>query len=90
MEAIFDYIAEKLKAPDIALHQYNRIADAILTLNVCPERHALFASQPEHDMGCRPLTVDNYSAIYVVTDDAVTVLRVLYSASDIAARLRSE
>jgi len=32
--------------------------------------------------------VDNYSAVYVVGEAEVTVLRVLYSSSDISARLR--
>ena len=58
-----------------------------MSLNFFPERCKLFDSQPEHDMGLRQLLVDKYSVIYVVEDDAVTVLRVLYSASDICARL---
>lgn len=33
------------------------------------------------------LLVDNYSAVYVVGESEVIVLRVLYSSSDISARL---
>lgn len=88
MEAIYNYIADVLQAPDTALAQYNRIAEAIESLQAFPNRCKLFDSQPEHDMGLRQLIVDNYSAIYVVSENTVTVLRVLYSASDISARLQ--
>ena len=89
MEAIYDYIADELLNPDAAMGQYNRIADAIESLKVFPERCRLFDSKPEHDLGMRQIPVDNYTAIYVVQDDDVVVLRVLYSASDINARLRA-
>jgi toxin ParE1/3/4 len=38
MEEIYKYIAEQLQAPDVAMGQYNRIADAIETLDTFPER----------------------------------------------------
>lgn len=38
MEEIYDYIAIRLQAPENALGQYNRIADAIEKLDVFPER----------------------------------------------------
>lgn len=88
MDMIYDYIAHNLLAPDTAAKQYDRIADGIMSLNIFPGRCKLFDSQPEHDIGLRQLLVDNYSVIYVVENDAVTVLRVLYSASDICARLK--
>lgn len=87
MEAIYQYIAETLQAPDTAMKQYDRIADEIESLRIFPERYSLFASQPEHDLGLRQLLVDHYSAIYTVGEDCVTVLRVLYASSDIPARL---
>ena len=76
------------QAPDTAEKQYDRIADGIMSLNIFPERYKLFDSNPEHDMGLRQLLVDNYSVIYVVEGNTVTILRVLYSASDICARLK--
>lgn len=90
MEAIYQYIATELQVPATALRQYNRIADAVESLATAPKRCKLFDSQPEHDMGIRQKTVDNYAVIFVVDDaiDTVTVLRVLYSASDINTRLR--
>lgn len=88
MEAIYDYIADELLNPDAAMGQYNRIADAIESLKMFPERCRLFDSHPEHELGMRQIPVDNYTAIYVIQGDDVVVLRVLYSTSDINARLR--
>jgi toxin ParE1/3/4 len=88
MEAIYDYIASSLQSPDTAMGQYDRIAAAIESLGTFPERCKLFDSEPERSHGMRQLLVDNYSAVYVVGETEVTVLRVLYSSSDINARLR--
>lgn len=56
LEEIYHYIAEQLQAPEAAMEQYNRIADAIETLDMYPHR--------------------------------VIITNVLYSASDLAIRLR--
>lgn len=53
MEALHDYIADELLNPDAAMGQYNRIADAIESLKMFPERCRLFDSQPEHELGMR-------------------------------------
>jgi plasmid stabilization system protein ParE len=87
MEGIYIYIAEQLQAPENAMGQYNRIAEAIQKLNVFPERVRIMESEPEHTMGLRQLPIDNFSAFYVIEDDRVIVTRVLYSASDISKRL---
>jgi addiction module RelE/StbE family toxin len=87
MEEIYTYIAEQLQAPESAMGQYNRIAEAIQKLNVFPERVRIMESEPEHSMGLRQLPIDNFSAFYMVEDDKVIVTRVLYSASDIGKRL---
>lgn len=87
MEEIYTYIADQLQAPENAMGQYNRIAEAIEGLDVFPERVRVMESEPEHSMGLRQLPVDNFSAFYVIEDDKVIVTRVLYSASDISRRL---
>ena len=46
MESIYEYIAEELLAPNTAMGQYNRIADAIETLDQMPERIKLMESEP--------------------------------------------
>ena len=76
MEQIYSYIADRLLEPDTAMGQYNRIAEAIQSLNILPERCALVESEPER------------TVFYIVGEDAVSVARVLYSASDLVRRLR--
>ncbi|MCD7717507.1 MAG: type II toxin-antitoxin system RelE/ParE family toxin [Lachnospiraceae bacterium] len=88
MEQIYDYIAHTLLSPENALGQYNRIADAILTLAVLPERIKIMESEPEHSREIRRMSVDNYSVFFVIRGDTVIVINVLYSASNIQERLR--
>lgn len=90
MEDIYNYIAEELLAPENAMGQYNRIADAILSLDTFPEKFRLLESEPEKAKEIRRMVVDNYSVFYVIKEDRVIVTDVLYSASDIEARLRGE
>lgn len=88
MEAVYNYIADELLTPDTAMKQYDRIAEAIESLSTFPERCMLLESEPERSMGMRQLLIDHYSAFYIVGEADVTVLRVLYSASDFSAKLR--
>lgn len=88
MEEIYNYIAIQLQAPENAIGQYNRIAKAIEELNIFPEKARLMESEKERAIGLRQLVVDNYSVFYVVENERVIVMRVLYSASDISIRLK--
>ena len=88
MEEIYNYIAIQLQAPGNAIGQYNRIAKAIEELNMFPERVRLMESEKERAMGLRQLVVDNYSVFYVIENERVIVMRVLYSASDSVMRLK--
>lgn len=88
MEDIYNYIAIELLSPEIAMGQYNRIAAEILTLDTFPERFRIMESEPEMSMGLRRMLVDNYSVFYTVRGDNVIVTDVLYTASDIEARLK--
>lgn len=47
MEAIYRYITEAFHAPDTAADQYDRIADAALSLALFPERNRLVDFEPE-------------------------------------------
>lgn len=89
MEALYDYIATKLQAPENAMGQYNRIAEAILSLDEYPDRFGLFESEPEHSMRIHKMIVDNYLVCYVIDEKIriVTITDVLYGASDIHSRL---
>ena len=88
MEALYEYIAIKLQAPENAMGQYDRIADAILTLDSFPDRYGLFECEPEHSLGIRRMVVDNYLVCYVIDPEVVTVTDVLYGGSDVHKRLQ--
>ena len=90
MESIYNHIANTLLEPVTAAKQYNRIADAILTLEQMPERIRLMDSELERSKGLRSLLVDNYSVLFVIKPDSVHVARVLFSASDIRKKLSEE
>lgn len=87
MEQMYQYIADKLLAPKSAMGQYNRIAEAILTLDTMPERFQTVDIEWNGDAVLRRMPVDNYSVFYVIADDCVIVTNVLYSASDMERRL---
>ena len=88
MKDIYNYIAVDLLSPENAMGQYNRIADEIMTLDSFPERYRIMESEPEKKMELRRMLVDNYSVFYTICEDKVIVTDVLYTASDIEARLR--
>ena len=90
MEDIYEYIALQLQAPENAMGQYNRIAKAIEGLNTFPERVRVMDSEPERTISLRQLPVDNYSIFYIIKEERVIVVRVLYSAFDISKRLHGK
>ena len=89
MEEIYDYIADVLLAVENAMGQYNRIADAILTLESNPERCPFFEAEPERSWKMRRMVIDNYLVCYIVDQDKVTVTDVLYGASNVHVRLKA-
>ena len=58
-----------------------------VTLNTFPERFKIMDSEPEKRMELRRMLVDNYSVFYTIRDEMVIVTDVLYTASDIEARV---
>lgn len=88
MEQLYNHIAHVLMAPENAIGQYNRIADAILKLDVFPERFQVIESQQEPAKKLRRMVVDNYLVFYVIQKNKVIITNVLYSASDIENKLK--
>lgn len=90
MEEIYNYIAFTLLSPANAIAQYDRIAEAILGLNILPERFKVMNFTGKELENLRRMPVDNFSVFYVITDDSIIVTNVLYSASDISQRLQAD
>lgn len=88
LEQLYNHIAFSLLSPENAIEQYNRIAGAILKLDMFPDRFRIMDSEPEYSKGIREMLADNYSVFYVIQGEKVTVTDVLYSASDIDKRLK--
>lgn len=87
IKEIHRYIAEELLEPEYALQQYDHITAAILLLNDMPGRYPLVRFEPERSLGVHRMPVDHYSVFYVIGDDIVTIISVLYTASDVEKRL---
>lgn len=90
IEEIYNYIAFTLLSPANAIAQYDRIAEAILGLNILPERFKVMNFTGKELENLRRMPVDNFSVFYVITDDSIIVTNVLYSASDISQRLQAD
>lgn len=88
MGSLHHYIAYTLLSPENAMGQYNRIAEAILKLDIFPERFPIIDLGQEDLKEIRRMPVDNYSVFYVIQEDKVIVTNVLYGASDIGERLK--
>jgi len=90
MDCIYTYIADVLHEPIVAANQYDRIADAILTLEAMPDRIKIMSSEPAQSKGLRPLLVDNYTVLFMIESETVFIARVLYSSSDISTWIADE
>ena len=80
LEAIQEYITWKLRAPEAAQGQADRIEAAINDLSDFPMRHPVYPHEPWHSGGVRYRVVDHYLVFYH-TDEAlrrVIVLRIMY------------
>lgn len=89
MDEIYDYIRFTFRAPDTAAAQYDRIADEILSLEEMPLRFGIPQFEPCISAQLHRMLVDCYSVFYLIRGETVIVTDVLYSASDLAARLGS-
>ena len=93
--AIAYFIIEKKKT---APQPWQAIAQRFCSIPVCwcntcllyTSRFRIMDSEPEKRMELRRMFVDNYSVFYTICDERVIVTDVLYTASDIEARLRGE
>lgn len=88
MEQLYNHIAHIIMAPENAAGQFNRIADAILTLETFPERYPLIDAEPMHSKGIRSMPVDNFIVFYYIKGKRVIITDVLFGASDINKHLR--
>lgn len=86
---IFDYIAYELYSPGAAKKLFDKIAQAIESLDTFPKRFAVLDLGEEFSDEIRRITVKNYSVFYTVQEEekTVVVIGVFYSASDFKTKL---
>jgi toxin ParE1/3/4 len=70
--------ADKLQAPEAAMRQYNRIADAIESLDTFPQRVKLMETEEERKLGLREMPVDK--ADFSGIREGIFISRVLHKA----------
>lgn len=86
IENIYNYIANVLLNIDGAIKQYNKLSNSISSLNMFPERHRIINLYNGDDL--RRMIVDNYSIFYIIKEDKVIIVSVLYGSLNIDERLK--
>jgi addiction module RelE/StbE family toxin len=81
---IFSYIAEDLAAPQAATKFLEKIGRSIQALDTFPYAYPVYRSAEIHTepFEFRSLIVGSYLIFYYVTENTVTIARVVYSKRD--------
>lgn len=85
LETIYAYISDVLLSADTAKQQCGRILDKLNLLKTLPNRNRVLYLKG--NIPYRQMQIDNYTAFYSVSDDTVTIFRILYCASNLLERL---
>ena len=83
LTAIYDYINQKLQSPQVAMKLFNRLAKAIQSLEVFPERFAIVPEFLDLGLKVRRLVIKNYSIFYRLDNDVVTVIKILHHSNSL-------
>lgn len=87
MQRIYDGVLQLTQSPRIAMRQYDMIAEKIGELVLFPERTAKIVLDEGGEFALHRVIVGKYTVFYYVTDCEVIVTNVLYSSSDLVAKL---
>ena len=88
LRGIYEYIAYHFLEPGTAADLIRRIQDDILKLDENPERYKVYDEEPWKSQELRYFPVDNYEIFYVVKEDEVDIVRIMYGGMDISNQLR--
>lgn len=80
---IYDYIFYELKNPNAAKNIYNKIIDAVNSLDTFPLGNPIVENINNENIEIHRKLVANYSIFYTVKDDEVLVLTIAHSSCDI-------
>lgn len=82
---IFEYIALSLREPGIAKNLICRIKTKISKLSAAPQSYAIYPGEPWKSQGLRRVNSGKYAIFFIPKekDNAVYVIRIIYSGRDI-------
>jgi toxin ParE1/3/4 len=81
---IYEYISFSLLEPGTAKKMVRRILDALRSLTEMPGRFPIYPEEPWKSRGLRRINIGNYCGFYVVNENNVQVIRIMYGGRDIA------
>jgi toxin ParE1/3/4 len=84
---IYEYIAFSLLEPMIAKKLTNRLVKGLNSLEELPCRYPLYGEEPWKSKRLRRMNIGNYSGFYLVEENTVQVIRILYGGRDILSTL---
>ena len=83
---VITYIAVDLAAPQAATNLLEKIEQAVKSLEIFPYAHAVYqptgTQTPAMPFEFRALVVNSYLVFYYITENIVTIARVIYSRQD--------
>ena len=84
LDKIYQYISEKLDAPEAAMNLMNEIENKVMRLADMPYSCVAVDDELLKSKGYRKLIIKNFLALYVVFEDEklVKIMRVVYGASN--------
>ena len=83
LRGIYEYIALSLLEPETAKNLIRRIVIALRSLQIMPNRYPVYQEEPWKSRGLRRINIENFSGFYFVMENAVQVIRIMYSHRDI-------
>ena len=85
---VYEYIAFSLLEPVIAKNITRRIVSGLNSLKKMPRRYPLYQEEPWKTRGLRRINIGNYSGFYLVVENTVRVIRIMYGGRDIGSIIK--
>ena len=85
---IYEYIAFSLLEPETAKNIKNKIVDGLNSLNEMPGRHPIYQEEPWKSRELRRINIGNHCGFYLVRENTVQVIRIVYGGRDISNILK--
>jgi len=88
LDAITDYIAYTLEAPQAASNLLDELEKSINDLKMFPLAHRLYCPIRSLTVEYRVLTVKNYLVFYVVLEKTIEIHRIIYKKRNLSQLIK--